>query len=365
MNPITCLALGTLALPAAPSGDAVLDDLRTDRSCLATRLEAAGRWTTAGPDVALNPSLSLTRARLAMGVAQGPVSARVAMWEARSAPDQGYVGVAGEAFVPVLQIAEARLRLDSIGLGVAAGMVDDPWVVTANRAWGARALAPTLGEANGWLDRSDLGGLMGWTSPGRWVTASVALTTGEGANRRERNSGQNTTGVLTLRPLAFDDELAGMIEVQAMVRDGSRGQALAQDHRRGVRVSGFSDHGTVGIEWLATNGVGGDVQREPSGLSAWVNLEPRDVPAVGILRVDRVTQDPDNAESRQSQIWVAAGARLPQAKARRSPARLVAGWSQIRAGEDAATLAGADALQELSSFFIQLEVDARVDLEGL
>ncbi len=202
MSTLACAALLTPLLAPALGSDPA------EAGCLAAGIEVAGRFDKTLPAGGLDRQLSLPRALASLGLAQGGAGARVVLGAVRSGGDDGYVGVDGEALVPRIEVAEARYRLPVAGLSVAAGLVDDPWVGTGNLSWMHRSMVPGLAEDQGWNERSDLGGLVGWTAPASWVTLTGTWTTGEGLARRERNIGQDVAGLLVLRPLAGLDAAA-------------------------------------------------------------------------------------------------------------------------------------------------------------
>lgn len=361
-DPLTCLALASVLSPPAPELEAGVP--LDDPPCLALRVEGAGRMGAQWPDLLPGTYAELSRARTALGVGQGPVGARVALVAVRSAPEQGYVGIDGEAWVPTVQLAEGRARVDALGLGASMGLVDDLWVATGNRAWGLRAVAPVLAEQQGWLPRSDLGGLAAWTSPGRWLTVAGSVTSGEGASRRDRNDGFDSTGLLTLRPLAAAGPEAPTLALQLMVRDGSWGQAYVRDHRQGARLRAAWGPGVIGAELLAAQGVQGDGSRTPRGWSTWLSAEPEALPLLAFLRVDGLSEDPGDDEARGSSLWTGAGLRLPAGRAERAAGRLLLVYRSEARGPAAAPLAGAAGLTELRQIFVQLDVDVLTTVWG-
>jgi len=99
MNPVVCLALaGGLLQPSL--GDAPSRDL-----CAVVDIDIAGSARMVGPDAPVARRLDLTRLRAETGLTFGWAGARVAFVGTRSTPEAGYVGIEGESFVPVLQIA--------------------------------------------------------------------------------------------------------------------------------------------------------------------------------------------------------------------------------------------------------------------
>ena len=365
-DPVTCLALATVLAP--PAADLDTGVPLADPPCLALRVEGAGRMGAQWPDLLPSTYAELSRARTELGVGQGPVGARVALVAVRSAPEQGYVGIDGEAWVPTVQLAEGRARVDALGLGGSMGLVDDLWVATGNEAWGLRAVAPVLAEQQGWLPRSDLGGLAAWTSPGAWLTVAASVTSGEGASRRDRNDGFDSTGLLTLRPLAGASagtgEGAPELELQLMARDGSWGQAYVRDHRQGARLRASWGPSVLGAELLAAQGVQGDGARAPRGWSAWLSAEPEALPLLSFFRLDGVAEDPGDERARSRGLWAGAGLRLPAGRLQRPAGRLLLVYHSESRGPRAAPLAGAGGLTELQQLFVQLDVDVLTTVWG-
>ncbi len=348
-----CAALFTALLPAAPGPAA------DPGACGAIGLDLAGRAEARWPAGGLDRPLTLPRGRLALGLEQPGAGARVVLGTVRSGGDDGYIGVDGEALVPRVEVAEARARVEPWGLSLAAGLVDDPWVAPGDLATGQRSLAPGLGEGLGWLDRSDIGGLAAWTSPGGWATAAATLTTGEGLARRERNEGHNLAGLLMVHPLTGADRADALV-VSAYARDGSRGLGLARDHRAGLRVHGAWGPTRGGVEHLRAWGVGGDGLRQPHATSAWAGLRPG-LPVAAELRVDHVVEGdaapPAGARptAARQELLGAVGLSLPP-KGAPSPARLLLVGARGAADPALVAIAGSAAAQTQTRVGLQLDV---------
>lgn len=312
-------------------------------------LDVAGRAGLAFPDVGISRTLTLPRAHAEGGLALGDVAAvRVAVAAVRSGGDAGYIGVDGEALVPEVQIAEARGAWTPLGLGIGAGLVDDPWVASGDAAWGLRPIAATFGEAAGWMDSSDLGGWLGWSAADRRVTARVDLSTGEGARFRERNEGKDLAATVSVRP-ARD----GRAVFTLHGRDGSRGLGLARDHRLGLRAGGVIGPVTGMVEGLAAWGVDGDALRQPLGASASLVARPWG-PLLAWVRLDLSTEALGNPTAGTRTLLAGAGVELPTMQA--PPLRIVLGYTGTRVGSGVAAIAGADALQDVDAVFLQLGV---------
>jgi len=340
-----CAALALSPLPAPPGapGEAA-------PACLHLDLQAAGRLHHEAPDTGVADLFSLPRARAGLALTRGEIAAGRAVFSAvRSGGESGAVGVDGESLVARVEIAEVRATWRRVGLALAAGLVDDAWIVTGDQAWGFRDVAPTLGEEQGWQARSDLGGALAWTAPESLATASLTTHSGEGARYRERNDGKDTTAVLTLRPLALAGS-ADALAVSLMGRDGSRGLNSARDHRAGARLSGALGPVALGAEAALAWGVDGDPQATPRGWSAYATLDDLRR-AVAFARVDQSTALPGEPDSRALVIRAGGGARLGDAPA---PLRALAGVERWTSGPQATPIAGADGQAELTRFFLQL-----------
>lgn len=317
--------------------------------CVAGDADVAGRASLSVPDAGISRALSLPRARFGGALGYGSVAAaRVEVAAVRSGGEAGYVGVDGEALVPEITVAEARVGWPAFGLAAGAGVVDDPWVRSGDLAQGLRDVAPGFGEEAGWMDRSDVGGWVGWSAPRRLVVARVDVSAGEGARFRERNEGKDVAATVTVRPLPDTEGLA----VTVFGRDGSRGLGLARDHRLGLRVSGAPDGWTWGLEGLAAWGVGGDAERQPVATSAWLLARPVG-PIVFFGRLDLATEALGEAEAGSGAWFAGAGVELG---GKLRPARVLLGYQGLRVGERVAALSGAADLENSDTIWLQIGV---------
>ena len=351
----TCasLLLGSPDTPPPMLSPAVLDP----SLCLVGRADIAGRLEVSSPDVGVSRRFALARGHAFVGIDfAGMASARVLLAPIRSGGEVGYIGVAGESFVPRLLIAEARFTWKQGGFTIAGGLVDDPWTVHGNSAWGLRPVAPVLAEEKLFFARSDLGGSLAWTSPLSIATLKVAMLAGEGEALRERNNGKNLTGMLTLRPLGPSQTLdPDTLEISVLARDGSRGLGKARDHRGGLRVNGRVDSVRFGWEGIKAWGIDGDAEREPLAMSVWGSVQGvGPVPVVGYARLDLMNEGaPGDAETSSLTVRAGAGVLLPP-NTKQKPLSLIVGWEGRRWGDAVAPLAGADALSESHTLVVQV-----------
>ncbi|MEQ1506323.1 MAG: hypothetical protein ABMB14_29090, partial [Myxococcota bacterium] len=202
---VASLAAGTstiarAACPTLPEAEAIPMGSTPSPPCGYAAAEAAGRAFAIAPAIGVSRGVALTRARLELGLRADRVQVRVAATAVRSGGETGYIGIDGESLVPAIQIAEARLDLPDAGFSLAAGVIDDPWVMTIEPAWAHPETVLPLATDQGYLPRSDTGALAGWTGPRGVAAAVVAITTGEGAARRERDDQVDLTAVVRVRP---------------------------------------------------------------------------------------------------------------------------------------------------------------------
>lgn len=341
------------ALFAAPT-PAPLGTPNAAGTCVFVDLDVAARFGYRQPDSGINPAFSLRRARTELAIDhQGWAGVRVALMPVRSGGDTGYIGIDGESIVPRFQIAEARLDWRRVGLRVVGGIIDDPWAITANQAWGdLMGLALPLSTSTGLIDRSDLGGAVSWTAPRNLASVSATWTSGQGADFREQNDGKNTTGMVVLRPLSLvDEDKARWLEISLMGREGSVGVASVRNHRFGARVATVHPWVHAGTEYLAAWGVDGDSSRTPWALSAWGYVHPPSLPVQGMARFDWVDEVP-TADAGARWDLHAAVALAPM-----RTARAWVGVTHSQAGADAAAVAGAATAS--TTLYAQIDVRLR------
>ncbi|MCB9674473.1 MAG: hypothetical protein H6737_05105 [Alphaproteobacteria bacterium] len=342
-----------MALEGRPMGDEL------PAPALDFRGEMAGRAFVTLPESGVSRGFALPRARFSAHL-QGPYGAgiRLVTVAVRSGGQTGYIGIDGETFVPRVQIAEARLDAPSIGLAAAAGVVDDLWVGTHQPAWGLPEVAGEITLLSGVQDRADLGGWVSWTAPERRFSGSVAVTSGEGERRRERNNGIDTALMVTARPWVSD---AGTLVIRAYGKEGSRGVEQARNHRLGGSVG--LQHGYVhaGAMTMVGWGSAADGALDPLAVGGFARTGPK-LPFVGFGRVDLLWADRDTAGSWSRIVWLGGGPRLPVKPD--APLWLGVGWQGSRFGPDAGPVAGVVSGSDM--LFVQLSADitAKVALDG-
>lgn len=314
-----------------------------DRLCFGVNLDIAGRGSFGFPDTGLTRRLELARGRGEFAVyAPGGVSTRLALIPRRTGGTAGYIGVAGESVVPIIQIAEARIDLPTLGLAFAGGMIDDIWLMGTQVAWQFRPFARTMSETHGWLDRADIGGWVSWTSPRNIASVTISLTTGEGLQARERNEGKNTTAVFTVRPLAPVVTNDAVLEVSAFLRDGSTGALESPEDRYGARIT--SQHHWIGsgIEVVGGTGLDGDATLQPVGVSGWVRTGPDlALPILGWTTVQAAWAQRGEADTLSLTYSVGAGVHLPWTETPIGrPAYVALAYEGSKLAENATPVAG-------------------------
>jgi hypothetical protein len=351
---LTRLALATCAhpdmVPPAPADAA-------DGACVDASLELGARAAATFPDVGVSRALELTRGRAVFGLGGAAASARIGVGAVRSGGEAGYVGVDGESLVAQMQNAEVRLGWARAGLSGAFGLVEEPWIELANRAWGLRPVAPTLAQDQGWVAPFDLGGWVAWTAPGAWVTVDASLLSGEGHQQRERNEGKNLGALVVVRPIPGEAGASRWLELALWARDGSRGLDAARDHRVGGRLgtAGGPVHGAV--EVVAGWGLEADAAREPLGVGGWARTDEA-LPVAAWVRLDRAWAQRGVSDSASTTWRLGGGPRLPIGEAR--PVFVGAGLEGVSYGPAASPLAGAGAAANGVTALLQVAATPRV-----
>lgn len=351
LDAVTCAALAGIWPWNPAMGDGGLDE----EACLFANFDVAGRLDTTFPDPGIQSRALLTRSRVELGIAsKHNVLGRLAVDGRQSAPESGYIGLEGESVYARVQIAEARYVLPRFGVSVAAGLIDDPWVITGNQSWDFRPLAPIQAEREFWSDRSDYGGAITWIAPKRLVSVTASMLSGEGLQRRERNDGKDLHGLIEVRPLAaVDPVLTEALVVTLYGREGSRGVGQARDHRLGGRLhgraSGIGYGGAIYKAW----GVLGDPDRVPFGAELWATADVDLLTAA--VRADFADQRPGTPQTNDLLLMAAVGVRPPERPQR--PAHLMVGVQHQRLGALSAPVAGGDGTATSTTLFAQLGIN--------
>ncbi len=348
------MILALLHTALAIEGPAMGADPQEKR--LFVRAEIAGRAFAILPESGVSRGFALPRSRVGAQIF-GPygASARLVTVGSRTGGANGYIGVDGEAFVPRIQLAEARWDAPGVGLSLAGGIVDDIWVGTHQPEWGHPEMAGTPTLSNRILDRADMGGWVSWTAPENRFSASVSVTSGEGETRRERNNGVDVAAMVTVRPWVSDSM---RVTVRAYGREGSRGAVQARNHRLGG--SARLDHTYVAVSAMAMAGWGSnqaDGSLEPLLVAGYARTA-MDLPFVGYARFDYLLADRGNAGTATQVVRLGGGPRLPLKGD--APFWLTAGWEGTRNGPAAGPVAGVPTGSD--QVFLQLSCDLRANV---
>jgi hypothetical protein len=320
--------------------------------CAAGKLELAAGAATVLPDEALSTTVDLTRARLSAGVAAGPAWGRVRVLATRSADEDSYLGVEGEAWIPVID--RASLGASGWGFSGELGLVADPWVAAGSRTQALDAVARPMADELGWIARSDAGLLLGWRGLGDRVSITGSLVTGEGANRRERNEGKDLLGQLSVAPLGTD-----ALVVSVYGRNGSRGIGYVPAHRVGLRLAGEVERLGWGVEGMAVWGVGDDATRSPSGASGWVQSRPIG-PLLVAARGDVWSEDLTRDDAFAWRVLGGAGAAFDLPGGTLSA---LLGADHLTRGDAVTPFAGAPAGASSTTLYLHVELELAVRTE--
>jgi hypothetical protein len=333
-------------------------DAPPEAICVRAKLDAGLRLSGDIPDIGLGPRFELSRTTAGFGLQlDRAAGVEVEFDMVRTGGAASYLGVEGEAFVPRLRLLQVHGSWARGGLGISAGLIGNLWSSEANRGHGFRFVAPSVGEELGFFFRSDLGLRVSWVSPKRFAHLSLAVQSGEGGDRRERNSGKNLSFLAVLRPLALlDESLGGRLEFGVLARDGSVTSGVVRDHRGAFFVRGDIGPVRLGIEGLKAWGLQGEGQREPLALSLWASYEGA-LPLRAFGRLDLFSDDPSDPAFGSLQARTFVGLPIPF-KGDRRP--LTVGIEHLlrHAGEQSQALAGAEGLQ--TSHTISLHVHGRL-----
>ncbi len=148
---------------------------------------------------------------------------------------------------------------------VRGGLIPDPWIEAIESGYELRALRPTLGEASGLLDTSDLG--FAAVIAARSARLQLTVTNGEGHTQVEQNRSKNVSAILSVRA----PRIARALDIAAHVyaRDGSVGADAGRNHRAGIAVTVDGPRHGGGMEFLAAWGAGGDPGVKSSSAAWW------------------------------------------------------------------------------------------------
>jgi len=323
------------------------------RGCAFVNMEAAGAGFVSLPAGGTTRGMSLRRANLQLGLRSADrVLVRALMNVVRSGGPDGYIGVAGEALVPAVDVFEARYDLAEFGLSAAAGIVDEPWRMSSQPAWTHLEVAAPVGADRELLARSDLGAWVGWTLPDRLLQVTVAGLSGEGARARERNNGVDLALVVASRPTP-------QLEVAVHAREGSMGILRSPSHRLGAHALLLTDSVVGGVEGLTGWGVDGDGVLRPTVGSLWVRAGDQ-LPVAGWARVDAGVADLGTPQTDALTLLLGGGPRLPFRPG--ANAWITLAYDGRLRGDAAAEMAGAAAATHTVSLTLRTGVAALWDL---
>ena len=255
---IECLALASI----------LWQNITEPTQCASVSLDVAGRGWMRLPKTGIPTDFALHRAGIGLGFTQGDLHGRVQIGHIQTGGTNSYIGIGGESNVYRIQLASVQYRpLDSIQLS--AGIVEDLWVESGNYTWGYRNVEATATEQLAWMERGNAGVTGVWSSTRLIIAAS--MHTGEGAFRRERNAGKNTS--LYTRWNVLD---AGLLSLEFYGQEGSYGFGSQPNHRAGVRLASnpVNKSWNLGVSALQAWGVLGDGAFQPLLIEGWGVVQP-------------------------------------------------------------------------------------------
>ncbi len=306
--------------------------------CGSVSLDLAGRAWKPIPSTSIATDFLLHRAGIGLGFYQGDLHGRVQVGHIQTGIPNSYIGVGGESNLYRIQFASVQYRPIN-GLQLSAGIIEDFWVESGNHIWRFRNVEATATETLGWMDRGNVGMSAVWSRDKLVVAAS--LHTGEGAYRRERNSGKNTNIYVRWSPLD-----AAQLSMEFYAQDGSYGFGSQRNHRLGGRISSISENESwrVGISGLQSWGVRGDGAFTPLLIEGWGSVAPTEWLQL-LARIEHISL----AESQALSTFLGIAHPIP------TEGSLGIYWKAWSNSEQWTALSGSDVAQSTHQFILQLD----------
>ena len=250
--------------------------------CASMSLDVAGRGWLRIPQTGIPTDFALHRAGIGLGFLQGDLHGRVQVGHIQTGGTNSYIGIGGESNVYRIQLASVQYRSGD-SLQLSAGIVEDLWVESGNHTWGYRNVEATTAEQLAWMERGNVGMSAVWSSQG--VVIASSIHTGEGAFRRERNAGKNTSVYLRWNVVN-----QGFLSMELYGQDGSYGFGSQPNHRAGFRLASnpVNSDWNVGVSTLKAWGILGDGSYEPLLVEGWGAYQPFDWARV-LTRIEHLT----------------------------------------------------------------------------
>ncbi len=322
---MSCMVLGSFLLSQA------IDD------CSSLDMNVALRASQYLPQEGIHQRLTLHRLGIRGGFAHEQFASRIFLAQVQTGGNQGYIGIDGESIALRVEMVDLRYQPLSF-LQISAGIVDDLWIESETIDWKLRDLEKHLAEEYQWGTRGQVGSSMSIQFPKDFGQFFVSYTAGEGAYRRERNNGKNTSALIQFYPLQ-----SSRLGISLYGQDGSYGFDSARNHRVGGRITSEWGVGHLGVSALKSWGLPSDINDEPLLLSAWCSQKiAGDIH--GVLRSGQLRR-----ETALQAEWLAAISYSPQ-----SEANIWIGWKGNRGENQTTSIAGSSAEQFQQQIFIQL-----------
>lgn len=323
-------------------------------------LDLAGRAKHIDPATGPAVQYQVARTQLGLSILSDEVaSAHIRFDAVRSAPENGYLGVEGESFVPRLIEAFAQLlwQHDEWQAKLGAGLVPNTWILSGNDSFGYRAISAMSVESLGAQHRSDAG-FLGTLSYGDGLTLHVSSLAGEGFRFRERNDEKNTVIHAQVAPLVFaGGGSANTLRLEALYLNGSQGLLSTKANRMAIRLSGGAEWLYGGVEWHSVDGLGDDPLYKPVVLSGWVrSILYKNWVLFG--RYDHLDHAPNSTGATETKLIIGAGID------RRTPTdhrrwQWLTGYTFENRDVNARPLAGETVLDESQTIWLILAVQTQ------
>ena len=305
--------------------------------CSSIDLNIALRGTQYLPKEGIHQQLSLHRLGLRAGFSRDKFASRLFLAQIQTGGTQSYIGIDGESTVLRVEMADLRYQPWHF-LQISTGIVEDLWIESETIDWKLRDLEKNLAEEYSWGTRGQIGASTLWIFPQNFGHVVFSYTTGEGAYRRERNNGKNTTGLLQFYPLQ-----STLLGISLYGQEGSYGFDSARNHRAGGRLSSEWSTGHGGVSAIKAWGLQADIVDEPLLWTIWGSQRLRKEIS-GIARAGQIRRETG------THLEVLTGISYsPQPET-----GLWLGWKNIRADRQTTGIAGTKASQNQQQIFIQI-----------
>lgn len=326
---------------------------------LSVDLDIAGSATHLDPATGPTQRYDLTRSQLGFAVlSEEGVSGHMRFDAVRSAPENAYIGLEGESYVPRVLEAFARLAWSKAQwkLGFSAGLVPNTWILSGNESFGYRPVRALTIEELGAHHRSDTG-FIAMVGFGEVMKLNLSSLAGEGFRYRERNDEKNTLAHLQISPLVLlGGGSAKTLLIEGLYQHGSQGLLASNANRIGVRLSGGADWLYAGLEWHDIHGLADNSKYRPTTLSAWLRSSVyRDWIIFG--RYDQIEHASQLPDAHETDLTLGLGIDRSSISDQHRW-QLLAGYNLETRGANSSPLAGETVLDDAHVIWLVMAVQA-------